>query len=43
MEFTNHFKIKMGFLQKNKNPMPLMRLKTYLGKLNNNRSNLLQP
>ena len=43
MEFTNHSKIKTGFLQKNKNPMPLMRLKTHLGKLNNNLSNLLQP
>ena len=39
LEFTYHSKIKTIFLQKNKNPMSLMRLTTHLGKVNNNPSN----
>ena len=43
LEFTSHSKLKTGFLQKNKNPMPLMRLTTHLGKVNNNPNNYYIP
>ena len=33
----------MGFLQKNKNPMPVLRLTTHLEKVNNNPSNYYIP
>ena len=43
LEFTYHSKIKNGFLQKNKNPIPLMRLTTHLGKVKTNLSNYYIP
>ena len=43
LEFTYCSKIKTGFLKKNKNSMPLMRLTTHLGKVNNNPSNYYIP
>ena len=43
LEFTYHSKVKMGFLQNNKNPMPLMRLPTHLGKVKTNPSNYYIP
>ena len=43
LEFTYHSKIKIGFLKNNKNPMPLMRLTTHLGKVKTNPSNYYIP
>ena len=39
LEFTYHSKIKIIFLRKNQNRMPLMRLTTHLGKVKTNPSN----
>ena len=43
LEFTYHSKIKAGFLQNNKNHMPLMKLTTHIGKVNNNLNNYYIP
>ena len=48
LEFTYHSKIKnkkkiKRFLQKNKNPMPLIRLTTHLGKVKTNQVIITSP